>query len=415
MTRTSASRAALLERARFNTIELDANDIDVDLSTDVPRRAVLPGVRDAEIDVTLGGARAPALDEAALALYGAGAPGRYVWGVRGRAVELAMAAALVHKGTVVLGNGLFRTTQLAFRRAGAEVELEPGSPSRPGSSDLDLKWLALRLAEGEVGWVCVEASNNALGGWPQSLDNLKAVRALCDQHRAGLLLDATRLLSNGIAAEPGRDPIALAREMTALVDAFWVSCAKELIAPVGALLAVRSLEAQRRAYGHLFEEGTWLDSVEARVRVLRGLQAIAADPSPLRTRRAQLELVAATLRKEGVRILEPPGAHAVFVPVDAELLQGSPARARALECWLYERAGVRVLIAPYPRMGYTAMIRLAIGVGRYQDAQLVGAARAIAQMLHDPSGAPELVELAAGIDDPVHDMVKHYARRLPLS
>ncbi len=405
---SASERAARIREAHYNVLALDGADVEVDLATDVPRLAVLPEVRDAVVDVSLGGAYGPALDDAARDLYG---PARYVWAGRGRSVELAMAASLVHKGSVVLGNGLFRTTQVAFRRVGAEVELEPGGPHRPGSSDLDLRWLELRLQDGDVAWVCLEASNNALAGWPQSLDNVKAIRALCDRYRAGLLLDATRLFGACLLIDPSGDPRALAKEITSLADAFWVSCAKELIAPVGAFLAVRSLEAQRKAFNYIFDEGTWLDGVEARTRLLRGMQAIARDVAPLRARRHQVELVAEALRKAGTRILEPTGAHAVFVPVDAELLQGSPGRARALESLLYERAGVRVLISPYSRMAYTAVIRVAVAVGRYEDAELVRAAEAIASLLRDPSGAPDLIEQSAPGSEPVHDVVKYYASR----
>jgi tryptophanase len=197
--------------------------------------------------------------------------------------------------------------------------------------------------------------------------------------------------------------------MTTLADAFWVSCAKEMLAPSGALLALRSYDAQRRAYSYTLDEGTWFEAHEPRVRLLAGLREIAADPQPLVRRRVQVELVAQTLRGEGVRILEPAGAHAVFVPVDAELLAGSPARARALESLLYERAGVRVLISPYPRMGYAAIMRLAITVGQYSDEALVRAAKSIAKLFRDPSGAHDLVE-APGVES-IHETVKSYARK----
>ena len=402
----SDERQASLRRAHYNVLNLDGAEVEVDLFSDVPRRPTLAAVRDADVDVDLGGARAPMLDEAGRAIYG---PGRYVWAVRGRAVELAMASALITRGAVVLGNGMFRTTQHAIRHFGGEVELEPGSPSRAGSSDLDLTWLGLRLAEGDVAWVCLEASNNALGGWPASLDNMKRVRELCDRYRVGVLFDATRLLSGCLHQAPTQDPLPLAREMTALSDAFWVSGAKELIAPVGAFLAVRTIEAHRRAFAYTFDEGTWLDGVEARARLLAGMRQIAADTDVLRQRQAQIQLVAQTLRQEGVRIIEPPGAHAIFVPVDASLLEGSPARARALEALLYERAGVRVLIAPYPRMGYTAMLRLCVTVGRYRDDELTAAALAVAALLRDPSGAPDLVDKLD--EPPIHDMLKSYVRR----
>src|SRR5712672_2681198 len=101
---TAAEREANLARAHYNVLGIDAADVEVDLCTDVPRRAVLPAVRDADVDISLGGTYGPALDDAARNLYG---PGHYVWAVHGRSVELAMAAALIQKETVVLGNGLF--------------------------------------------------------------------------------------------------------------------------------------------------------------------------------------------------------------------------------------------------------------------------------------------------------------------
>src|SRR3989304_2834870 len=75
-----------------------------------------------------------------------------------------------------------------------------GDPSaiHPFKGNMDVDALDRFLAEraGHVPVVFVTISNNSGGGQPVSLENLRAVRAVCDRHGVPLFLDGCRFAEN---------------------------------------------------------------------------------------------------------------------------------------------------------------------------------------------------------------------------
>jgi tryptophanase len=162
---------------------------------------------------------------------------------------------------------------------------------------------------------------------------------------------------------------------------------------------------QRKAYSLGVESGALLEPVEARARLACGLAEMTARADAvLGERRRKLELLAAALRKAGVAFLEPV-SHAVFVEVPAELLEGGPPRARALEDLLYLVGGVRGLCFPYPTLG-RSLLRLCLPLGRYGDAEMERTARAVKEMLARAAEAPRLAPVAGS---GLHPNLAHYA------
>src|SRR6185436_15944099 len=319
----SAGESARLERWRragFNVRNLDPADVELDLASDVPHATL----REAEVHGEP--LREPDLDELAASLYG---PARWVFTSQGRSAELALASALKSRlggrSFRVVTHGLFRTTERALRRQGAELEIAPTNAA--GRCDLELDWLVQRLGRGDLVAVYLEPSNNGLGGWPLDPEHVVRISDLCHRTECLLLLDATRLLGNGAAL--GAPVVEAAQRIAQAADAFTVSCGKELLVPAGGLVAVRDLDLQRKAYESCFTNGSLLQPLHARLELARGLGYVREHPQIFAHRRAQLEELAGALRDRGVPLVEPAGAHAVYVIVDALVQQEDECRPQA--------------------------------------------------------------------------------------
>jgi tryptophanase len=124
---------------------------------------------------------------------------------QGRACENILANAYVKPGTIVPMNYHFTTTKAHIVLQGGTVEevlIDEGlkvTSDYPfkGNIDLDkLRSLFLQHGAARIPFVRVEAGTNLIGGQPFSLENLQAVRELCDEFGIMLVLDASLLADN---------------------------------------------------------------------------------------------------------------------------------------------------------------------------------------------------------------------------
>jgi tryptophanase len=379
----TVDRNAALVRAGWNVLHLDPIDIDLDLLTDVPARSFVRAVAEESVTAALGPVRDPDLLALATALYG---PARYVVTTKGRSAEAALLSSLGRKLHVVT-HGLFRSTQHAIAaHANGTIEIAPFA--RAGSADLDLAWLKDRLGKGGVDVVYLEPCNNGLAGWALSLEHVRAVRALAHGAGALVFLDCCRLLTNVLALGL---PRSAAADFCALADAFTVSCSKELMTPYGAFVGVRDVALEHKVQSYVMDEGHVLEPLDARVRLAAGMRHVLGDTSLLVERSRLVAQLGAALKARGVEIVEPLGAHAVYVRVPVT----EPLRARAFEVLLYREAGIRAVAVPNP-MFKTTLMRLALVVGRHDEADVLAIADGVARALAGREDAPALAPAEAG-------------------
>ncbi|MDX6520364.1 MAG: tyrosine phenol-lyase [Gaiellales bacterium] len=280
---------------------------------------------------------------------------------QGRAAEKILFSVLGGPGLVIPNNTHFDTTRANVEFTGAEaVDLviaegrEPASrhPFK-GNMDVDaLEALIERHGAAKIPVVFVTITNNSGGGQPVSLENLRAVRAVCDRHRLPLFLDACRFAENAWFVrerEPGQQgrPIPdIVRDFAELADGMTMSAKKDPLANIGGWLALNDDDVADRCrnlliltegfptYGGL--AGRDLEAIA------QGLRE-AVDEDYLRYRIGSTLYLGDALDRAGVPVVLPIGGHAVYLDARALLPHIPPLEypGQALAVALYREGGIR--------------------------------------------------------------------------
>jgi tryptophanase len=354
-------REAALERAGYNLFGLHADEVIIDLLTDSGTGSMSAaqwgGIMTG--DESYAGSRSYQR-LAAVVEELTGMP-EVIPTHQGRASERILFSVMVESGMVVPNNTHFDTTRANVEYQGAEardlVIAEGHDPSadHPFKGNMDVA--ALRATIEEVGTdriplVMVTVTNNSGGGQPVSLENLRAVRAVCDEYGLPFFLDACRFAENAWfikTREPGyadHTPRQIAQEMFALVDGISFSAKKDGLANIGGLLVMRDPEIALQCRNLLIlTEGFPTYGGLAG----RDLEAIAIgldevlEESYLRYRIRSTAYLADKCRDAGVPLVWPPGGHAVYLDARGLLPHipqaEYPAQSLAIE--LYREGGVR--------------------------------------------------------------------------
>jgi tryptophanase len=358
---TPQERVEILKRAHFNPFLIHAEDILIDLLTDSGTSAMSAAQWGAMMvaDESYAGSRSFFKFEKVV---------RELTGFKhiipthqGRAAERILFELVGGSGKSVPSNNHFDTTRANIEYSGAEaldLVIDEGrvpSSQHPFKGNIDIAKLEATIARVGVQNIplgMLTATNNTSGGQPVSMENIRATSQTLRKHKIPFFLDACRFAENAWfikMREPGyasKSPREIAKEMFSHCDGATFSGKKDGLSNIGGYLALNEdrLAEQARNLLILTEGFPTYGGLAARdlEAMAVGLEEVL-DERYLEYRHACIEYFARTIRSGGVKIVEPPGGHAIYLDARAFLphvpVEQYP--GQALVCALYLTGGIR--------------------------------------------------------------------------
>lgn len=357
---TREERQQLLQKAHYNLFGLHSDDVLIDLLTD-------------------SGTGAMSAEQWAALMRGdesyAGSPSFYRFETavkklmpfehiipthQGRAAEAILFSIFGGTGRKIPNNTHFDTTRGNIEASGAAahdlVIAEGRDPSNlhPFKGNMDLKRLDAYLAEhgDSVPCVMLTITNNAGGGQPVSLENIKGTAAIARKYSKPFFIDGCRFAENAWFIKEREDGqgdrtiTEIVNDCFADADGMTMSAKKDAFGNIGGWLALKDAKLAEMARNHLIRtegfptygglSGRDLDALA------QGLTEIV-DEDYLRYRIRTNEYIIDRLEALDIPVVKPAGGHAVFIDARAWLPHIPPLQypGHALAVALYELGGIR--------------------------------------------------------------------------
>ncbi|MEJ0010370.1 MAG: tryptophanase [Alphaproteobacteria bacterium] len=332
---TRAHRERKMKAAHGNVFLLNAEDITIDLLTDSGTGAMSAEQWAALMvgDESYAGSRSWHRFEAAV---------KDITGFKhifpthqGRAAERILAATRLKPGDVVPSNSHFDTTRANIEYVGAVAEDLPSKAGEDLYSDVPFKGnmdvgrleaIVKKHGAKKIPFAMLTVTNNAGGGQPVAMANIKAVKSVLKKHGIPLVIDCARFAENayfirrfekGYAKKTLTD---IAREMFAHADAATMSAKKDGLANTGGFLCCHD-DAWAEDFRNLLilTEGfpTYGGLAGRDLEVIAVGLREALDADYQHYRHATVEYMSSRLIASGIPIVRPAGGHAVFLDASA--------------------------------------------------------------------------------------------------
>ena len=360
---TIEQRRELIRNAHYNLFSLQSEDVLIDLLTDSGTGAMSTNQWAALMkgDESYAGSPSYYRFEAAIRDL---MPFKHIIPThQGRAAEhiLTFVVADGHgKGKIVPNNTHFDTTRANFEDAEIDARdlvikegLDP-SLDYPFKGNMDLDKLeALLAAESDnIPMVEITITNNAGGGQPVSMANIRGTKAICDKYGKPLIIDSARFAENAYfikLREPGyqdKSVKEIVREMFSHADGMTMSAKKDTFANMGGWLALNNDEWAEKARTRLImtEGFPTYGGLSGRDMecIATGLEEII-DEDYLQYRIRSIQYINEKLDAMGVPVMKPAGGHAIFVDAKRMLphIPSLQYPAQSLAVALYIQGGIR--------------------------------------------------------------------------
>lgn len=366
-------RARILEAAKFNPFMIESEDVLIDLLTDSGTSAMSSYQWAAVMigDESYAGSRSfKRFKEKVQEIFGF----KHVIPVhQGRAAEKILMSLLGGPGKAVPNNNHFDTTRANIEFTGAQAldfvceEAKDLDSDYPFKGNMDLNKLRAFLKEAasqcrqeaadireRVPLGMLTITNNTGGGQPVSMQNIRGAAQIFHEFGVPFFIDACRFAENCWfikQREPGyahKTPKEIAQEIFRHADGCTMSLKKDGFGNIGGFLALDddALAEMARNLLILIEGFPTYGGMAG-----RDLEALAVGLDEVLDER-YLEYRAATVRymvdhlvETGVRVVRPPGGHAVYVDATSIYPHIPPSQfpGWAFVCELFLMGGIRAV------------------------------------------------------------------------
>jgi tryptophanase len=358
---TPEQRKKWIEEASYNLFRLNSDQVIVDLITDSGTGA-MSDKQWAEVmlgDESYAGSRSfIKLENTVKELTGFG---YFIPVHQGRAAENVLFSALVKEGDFIPGNAHFDTTKghIEYRKATAvDCTIDEAfdiTINHPFKGNIDLYKLEKSLqkhTKEKIPFVLMTITCNSAGGQPVSIENMRAVRALCKQYEVGFYIDGARFAENAYFIKSREKEFAnhsikeIVKETFSLTDGMTMSAKKDGLVNMGGFIALNDVEVYKACstFAIMYEGFVTYGGMSGRDMgaLAQGLiEGVAFDY--LESRIKQTAYLGKRLDEFDIPVLKPFGGHAIYIDA-SKFVPNIPKeqyRAQSLAIELYIMAGIR--------------------------------------------------------------------------
>lgn len=360
---TREQRLKIIEDAGYNPFNIPAEDVIIDLLTDSGTGSMSTAQW---AEIMLG-------DEAyagSTSFFKFEKTAREITGLKhiipthqGRAAEKILFSVLGKEGMVIPSNTHFDTTRANIEFTGAKAVdlmkpqgLDPGfiGPFK-GNMDTDaLERLISEVGADNIPVCMITVTNNASGGQPVSMANIRKAREITAKYGIPLFIDACRFGENAYFIQQreegyaGKTLMEIAQEMFSYADGATFSAKKDGLANIGGFLAMNDddLAGKSRNLLILTEGFSTYGGLAGRDlgAISQGmLEVLEQDYMTYRIR--STAYLGDRLTAGGVPIFKPAGGHAIYIDAlgFAPHIPASRFPGQSLLAALYIEGGIRAV------------------------------------------------------------------------
>ncbi|MEE9343917.1 MAG: beta-eliminating lyase-related protein [Gammaproteobacteria bacterium] len=332
---------------------------------------------------------------------------KFIYTSQGRSAEAFFWRAAGKKDKKVIQNLLFPTSRVhvAMSRM-MSVEMPVDHVFELQSHDLfrgNLDCGKLRdylRDEGaeSVAYIYIEAENNASGGYPVSMSNIREISSIISEFDISMVLDSTRLIENAVLIqryESGYENASIRdiiQEFCSYFDSMTCSLAKDFGITRGGLIATNDERLFYRAQDAVATYGPGINSTDKAIinAAIKGWPFIE---KAVVSRVNQVESFHAALTSKELSIATPAPGHCILLDVADYLdISAYTNPVVAFVNWIYLQTGIRAglhvsgMSKPYSQPTF---VRFAIPLCT-PDENIEVLAVQLAELLQDTTAVPDM-------------------------